>query len=682
MARQAPKTSANPVFLSKVVPKRRGAFMLSMVYVVLEVKEFMQLCNSSLSCTFKKKVHMKPKNHSIESTMNVPKIFGLAALLLIMAVSASASSAGRVAANAGASDPVAADAVLKSVTVFRQGAELTHAVSVSLPAGNTELDIDRVSNAIDLNSVQIHLPSTVTLLGFTYMSDYLTLRPKTPRQQQLEDSLNRLTDNREKLQLAMTNNDDLLNVLKKNQELKGSQTGMNVADLQKLMDYYQRESGDLTATQFQLKKRLAHLDEDIERMKEQINEEETKNARESGRLVLRLSVLLAGNVDFALSYITANAGWTPTYELQVKDVEGSVKVVYKANIHQATGLNWQQVKMALSTSLPGNWNQAPALDPWFVNVEKSLSGSVAGVEVAPESDEVVMAYGSQRMEDRKTFNIRGSASPQNALAPLYVVDGQVWTEDAFKKINASAVASMKVLKGAGATALYGSQAAGGVMLITLKKDLADYTGVDEQRLNTVYTIDLPYDLPSTGNDQTVALQTSDVKALFKYLAVPKISDDVYLLADIPNWGKLNLLPGKANILLNGTYVGLATIDPTSTQDTLHLTVGKDKRITIQRLKVVDFSSEKFLNANHFQKYTYEIDVRNNKKDSISLSVLDQIPVSSNKDVEVTLNETGNASVDADKGELKWTIVLRSGESGKVQFGYTLKYPKDERVTMR
>ena len=502
-------------------------------------------------------------------------------------------------------EPVSANAVLKSVVIYRSGAELTHTLSTVLSEGNVELAVDRVSTDIDPNSVQIHLPSTVTLLGFSYVSDYLAVHPKTPRQQQLEDSLGRLAEAQDRVQLAITNNDDLLGVLKKNQELKGTQTGMNVADLQKLMDYYRTASGDLTGKQYDLKKRYARLGDDIARIKDQIQEEETQNTKAAGRLLLRLSVKTGGSYDFTLSYITTRAAWTPAYEIQVGDArDSSVKVVYKANISQTTGLDWKQVKVALSTSVPGNWSQAPEMNPWFVafqQKQETLEGRVAGVTVsqAPLNDVVVSGLDYKAKEANTPIRIRGDAS--KVQPPMYIVDGQVWTESSFHMIKATDIATVNVVHGDEATSLYGSNASGGAVVITLKKDLADYTGVDQQRLNTVYNIDLPYDLPSTGKDQTASLQVMRVKALFSYFAVPKLSDDVYLLADIPDWGKLNLLPGQANIVLDGTYVGLTSIDPSSTRDTLHLTVGKDKRITLQRRKLSDFSSEKFLNANHFQK---------------------------------------------------------------------------------
>jgi len=164
-----------------------------------------------------------------------------------------------------------------------------------------------------------------------------------------------------------------------------------------------------------------------------------------------------------------------------------------------------------------------------------------------------------------------------------------------------------------------------------------------------------------------------VPASFTYFAVPKLSEDVYLLADIPDWGKLNLLKGQANIVLNGTYQGVTTIDPSATADTLHLTLGKDSRISLERNTLTDLGSRRS------KKYVYEISVRNNKKTGINLSLLDQIPITTNKDLEVVLNDAGNAQVNAEKGELTWRLSLKAGESTKVRFGYTLRYPKDEEL---
>lgn len=531
-------------------------------------------------------------------------------------------------------ETMSASAVLQSVMVYRTGAELTHSVSAALPAGNVELAVDRVSTNIDQNSVQIHLPDAVTLLGFTYVEDYLSTRPRTARQQQLEDSLGRLQDARDKVQLAIGNNETLMEVLKKNQEIRGTQTGMNVADLQKLMDYYATEFSDLNTKEYGLKKRFDKLSSDIDLVKSQILAEDNARSTSSGRLLLHLSVKTAGTYDMSLSYITAQAGWTPTYELQVGDARDSaIRVVYKASISQQTGLDWKQVKMSLSTSVPGSWSQAPEIDPWFIGLRQPP---------AQLDDVVVSAYGFAKS------------------APTGYLEGRV----AGVEVNSQ----------------YKRRTNDKVYLAApARNHLPDHVVLDQQPLNLVYTIDLPYDLPSTGKQQLATLQEMKVKAHFTYLAVPKVSDDVYLLADVPDWGKLNLLPGQANIILDGTYQGVTGINPASIDDTLHLTIGRDKRITLQRKKVTDFNSDKFLNANRYQKYVYEISARNNRNEPVQLSLLDQIPVSTNKDVEVTLNDPGNALVDAGKGELRWALTIKPGESSKVRFGYTVRYPKGENV---
>ena len=56
---------------------------------------------------------------------------------------------------------------------------------------------------------------------------------------------------------------------------------------------------------------------------------------------------------------------------------------------------------------------------------------------------------------------------------------------------------------------------------------------------------------------------------------------------------------------------------------------------------------------------------------------DQFPLSTNKDVEVELLESGNASINSELGVLSWKIELAPGEVKKLRFAYSVKYPKDK-----
>ena len=170
-------------------------------------------------------------------------------------------------------------------------------------------------------------------------------------------------------------------------------------------------------------------------------------------------------------------------------------------------------------------------------------------------------------------------------------------------------------------------------------------------------------------------------AFYKYYSVPKLDKDGYLLAEVNDWEKLNLLPGEANIIFEGTYVGKSFIDPAATTDTLNLTLGRDKRVVIKKEKLPDFSSTKFLGSNKLQKLTYEITVKNNKKDTVRMLLKDQYPLSTNKEIEVELMDDGGAEINRETGVLTWKLELAPGAIQKVRFAYSVKHPREKLVNV-
>jgi len=100
-------------------------------------------------------------------------------------------------------------------------------------------------------------------------------------------------------------------------------------------------------------------------------------------------------------------------------------------------------------------------------------------------------------------------------------------------------------------------------------------------------------------------------------------------------------------------------------------------ILIKKEKVTDFSSVKFLGSNKKQVFTYQITVRNNKKEKVRMLLKDQYPISSSKDIEEELLESSGASVNKDTGILTWNLELAPGESRSYRISYSVKYPKDK-----
>ncbi|MBC7890068.1 MAG: mucoidy inhibitor MuiA family protein [Ferruginibacter sp.] len=572
---------------------------------------------------------------------------------------------------------------LTTVTVFRIGAEMNQLATGDLLKGNNELIIENISNSLDANSIQVNCNGVVTVMGIEFNTDHLRNEIKTPIIKMLEDSVENMNASLDKIKTNISILNELLAVLKANKEIKGTQTGLSVAELVKLMEYYKTKSFELQnelASLHQKEKKLTLL---AVKLSSQIEEEQKKNTRSSGKLILQLNCALAGKYDFNISYVTPNAYWTPFYDLRAESIATSLKLIYRAKIFQTTGIDWKQVKLSLSTSAPSQTGNAPVFNAWFLSYinpvnylnkslvlqNRELQGRVAGAD----------AMKKEVFRDAETsIQIRGYGSlKQNDDLPLYIVNGAVMNPEEFNKINPAAIKNIEVLKDAAATAIYGARAGKGAVRVTLKDGLDDYISVSDNELDVTFDIDLPYDVPTNGKAQTAVLKQHEVSANYTFYAVPKLDKDVFLLAEIADWEKLNLLPGEANIIFEGTYIGKSFIDPSSTRDTLNLTMGRDKRVVVKKEKLIDFSSVKFLGANKKQIFTYEITVKNNKKDAIDIMVKDQYPISQDKEVDVELLESSAALDNEETGILTWKLKLAPGEIKKLRIGYSVKYPKDK-----
>ncbi|AXY75218.1 mucoidy inhibitor MuiA family protein [Paraflavitalea soli] len=574
-------------------------------------------------------------------------------------------------------------AALKSATVYRSGAELTHTARVTLESGNNELVIDGVSNRINMNSLQIGNDGNVTILSSSFSTDFLKPVQQTIALKRLEDSVESINKELAVIGVAIKTDQELLELLKSNKTIGGTQTGVSVAELTKMVDYYRMKTLELQKEISQYRAKETRLLDIFAKLNAQIKEEEQKNAKTVGKLLLQVYCPVGGSFNFTVSYITPLASWYPNYDLKVENINKPVKLSYKAKLTQTTGIDWQHVKLTLATSIPNQDNNAPVLKSWFLAYQNTndafgmaLAGKAAGVSIRGAStlnDVVVVGYGSRS---------KGEISDeQEQQEPLYVLNGNMISKKEFNKIDAKAIKDMKVLKNSEATSIYGSRASGGAVVITLKDELGDYVSVKDNEMNVTFDIELPYDVPTNGKEQQVTLKDFTVAAQFKYYTAPRVDKDAYLLADIADWESLNLLPGEANIIFEGTYIGKTWIDPNSTQDTLNFTLGRDKRVVVTREKLKDLSSVKFLGSNKKQVFTYEITVKNNKKEKVQMLLKDQYPLSTNKDIEVELIEVSGANNNAELGFLHWLTELAPGESKKFRVSYSVKYPKDKVVNV-
>lgn len=194
-------------------------------------------------------------------------------------------------------------------------------------------------------------------------------------------------------------------------------------------------------------------------------------------------------------------------------------------------------------------------------------------------------------------------------------------------------------------------------------------------INIEYSIEIPYSITSDGKDHSIRIKESIVPVNYVYYAVPKLDGDAFLTAEIANWNMLNLIPGKSSIYYQRTYTGETYLDSGNINDTLIVSLGRDKGISLKRESNKEIFDKKFIGNNIRETIGWNISVRNNKNSNIKIIIEDQFPLSSRKSIEIERLEYYEAELNDRTGKVTWELKLKSNEKKDLSFKYSVKYPK-------
>ena len=206
---------------------------------------------------------------------------------------------------------------------------------------------------------------------------------------------------------------------------------------------------------------------------------------------------------------------------------------------------------------------------------------------------------------------------------------------------------------------------------------------NNKRNSTTHTFKIksPYTIPSDGKYHTIEIIKYSLPSEYEYSAVPKKDKDAFLVARITDWEQYHLLNGTINLFFEGTFIGNSDLNVNIPDDTLSISLGRDKNIIIEREKLKDFTKERIIGNKKVITYVFEINIRNNKYEKINLIVEDQIPVSQNDKIDIELEESSDAEYDEETGKLTWKLELKPSEKKTLRLQYTVKYPKDQTVVL-
>lgn len=508
---------------------------------------------------------------------------------------------------------------------FGNGVELSHTATFLVKKGFQEVIFNNVSIYLTSNTIQISASENITILSYKHNNKVETNTTTHPLIPVVQDSIKLMNKQLKLIQQDYALQEELLkkSVLLIEGYNSNTNKNINAPEVMKLVDFYTAKIQQYKLSMNVSANKIQDITELINFLNQRIydlsNQGNKTTSKTTGQLIVQIMAQKAEEAKFDISYYAPNAGWTPSYEMRVKSVDNSFKLGYKALIFQSTGLDWKQIPLTLSTSNPNQTNATPLLQAWYLQ------------QYVPQ------LYGNIQTAKRQAL--------MNSVQTLNEV---VVTGYNSKEFNFNDEKS---------------------------KDVSNYLKVNESQLYTSFDIDLPYDIPSDGTGYSVNIKEEDIKATYKHYAVPKLDKDAFLMAEISDWENLDLLPGQANIIMDGKYIGKSFIDPNSTVDTLNINLGRDKRVSIKRVTIKNTEKVKIKGDNKTESFSYEIVVKNNKKQPINLLLKDQFPLSNDKEIEVALVNDGEAEINTEIGVLNWKLTIPAGESKSKQFSYTVKYPK-------
>jgi uncharacterized protein (TIGR02231 family) len=516
---------------------------------------------------------------------------------------------------------------INSATVYLTGAEIVRNKQIALTQGRTRLIFSNLSPKLDSKSIRVTInDERIDLLGISSQINYLSKNDDLPKIKTLKDSLILLNA---KIQ-DLNDESDALNTEKKmilsNMSIGGQDNGVSITDLKLASDFYRSRISEINAKISKINEQKNKWSLSTQRIQYQLDELNVITNYSRSEISILVSTDIALTADFELKYVVTDAGWSPSYDIKALDTDKPIKLEYRAKVFNNTDIDWNNIKIKLSTADPNLSVTKPILNPWYLNFQ-------------------TFSYNKQRVLKSEGYLNVMSESNQAPSQMYDEIGGGVFEQDQTVIVS------------------------------------GDFSEAVVPELSAEFDIKKTYTIPSDDKPYLVDISEHDLPADYSHFAVTKLDKDVFLLASVTGWQDLNLIEGPANVYYAGTYLGQSFIDTRNVKDTLDLSLGRDSKVLVTRTKMTKFSSTQFIGTKRKETLTYQLIAKNNRKTDVSIQILDQIPISQTEEIEVKVLDISGAVQNLTTGELKWEFVLKPGESKTLVLSFEIKYPKNKSLEL-
>jgi hypothetical protein len=589
---------------------------------------------------------------------------------------------------------------IKEVTLFLSGAQLFESASGTIPAGESILLVKGLSPYLDEKSIQVKGQGNFTIQAVNKRMDFLSEKEVGEKVTALETQIEAIQKSQTLAQNRLQVLANKASLLSANKNLGSAQSGPTMAALRVALDFFDAELTKITSEELQVKSKISEGDKELERLQNQISAMRASQNKSTAEIRIRVKAAVAGQGAFQINYLVANAGWYPKYDVRVKSITDALQLQYKAEVFQNTGVDWKNVKLRFSNANPNQNGQAPTLDKWELNYARyttvnkfalpqtpsTISGIVRDEGGQPLPGATVLVKGttigtSADMEGRYSLTL-----PTTATTLVFSFIGMRMEELPIQGRSNLNVSLLEDTQALSEVVVTGSNRQLAEKTFTLRgassMDAAPLmTSFVENQTTVEIQVAEPYSIKTNGERTLVDLKTYEIPSTYRYTAIPKLDKDAFLLAEISDWSQYNLLEGESNLYFEEGFVGRSILNPAALQDTLQISMGRDRSIVMQREKVDQLSKKRSIGANITESRGYEITLKNNKSQAVTLQVKDQIPVSVNSNITVTTGELSGGALDPLTGIVTWEITLPPGGQQKLSLRFEVKYPKSERIIL-
>jgi uncharacterized protein (TIGR02231 family) len=401
----------------------------------------------------------------------------------------------------------------------------------------------------------------------------------------------------------------------------------------------------------ELEDKMAELQKEMELLQRKHSELMAGHSRTEREAVLFLSGAGGKKISLELSYLVNGANWQQQYNLRANPKQSNVLIEYNAVINQTSGENWNGVALSLSTAEPTMVAAPPILEPMLVGLSRPAP--------TQQAEQLFTDQIQQFRRGRRDSIKKGIAANE--------------------ELNRWAVQNQLFFFNAGQS-----------QVREFQQKMAEITRTE----GVSVTYDLPgqLTLPSRSDQQLVTIASITAKADFTLIAMPLITDYVYLQAELLNDSDTVLLPGQASIFRNGEFVGKSQLPQVTIGEKFTAGFGIDSQVQV--VHELEDKKTRIQGGNRIDTYYYRIALSNYKNTAVELRLLDRLPYTDNSSIKIELDKTEpQLSKDSEylrksrkKGILRWDMELAGNTVDRdatiVKYSFTMEYDRNMQIQPR